>query len=144
LFSLGSSSPGSDGAALNKGPDNQGKGAEVDDGGQNDVNDFGSKIVELQVVAAHSQIADEQTGKKDADGVGQTQQGDGNAGKTFRGQVIDYLDVLARPGQVEEPAAQAGQCAGDNHGEDDVALFVDTGIPAGIPVVAHRLELKAE
>ena len=122
----------------------QGKGAEINDDRHNDVNDFRGEFKKLQVKSPGCQICDEQPGKQHSDGMAQSQQRHGDAGKAFRRKHILYLNVLAGACQVQKSPCHAcyGPCY--DHAHDDVPFLVDARIPAGVPVKAHRLKLIAK
>lgn len=120
----------------------QGKGRQIDDDGNDDVNGLG-RVGGLHGGTADLDIADKERRKNRADGVGAGQQGDRDAVEAHAEDGF-FQHVLARTGQVVDAAADAGQRAGDDHGQHDVALGVDARVLGSVAAQAAGLQLIAE
>ena len=120
----------------------QGKGRQIDDDGNDDVNGLG-RVGGLHGGTADLDIADKERRKNRADGVGAGQQGDRDAVEAHAEDGF-FQHVLARTGQVVDSAADAGQRAGDDHGQHDVTLGVDARVLGSVAAQAAGLQLIAE
>ena len=90
-------------------------------------------------------MTDEQRREDGADGVRVCQQCGCNAVKAHSRQAGGVQGVpLTTAGQIEQTGTKACQCTGNRHGQNDVFLFIDTGIAGGVLVQANGFQLIAK
>ena len=125
--------------------DHQGEGAQVHDGGDDDVGDVLVKGGEAGDLLAHDvQHGHEAAGEDHADGIAGRQQGHRDAIEAGGGQGLIGLPVELRvAGQVVQRRRRPGESPRDGHGQHDVPLVADAGVPGGVAVAAAGHQLVA-
>ena len=95
--------------------------------------EFGAALVEQ---------AEQQGGQHDADRMRAAHQRHGDADEAGAADEVEHQAVLHAQDLVHRH--QAGERAGDRHGDDDDAVRLDAGIDGGLGIGAHGADLIAE